>query len=77
MSFEIVLNVPSLFTVLFFFDYSREQLRQLISNLNAQKSKIKKSGIIVDGRKYNIKFTGTAECQMHEIDSTVLYCTVL
>lgn len=45
-------------TVLFFFDYSREQLRQPISNLNAQKSKIKKSGIIVDGRKYNIKFTG-------------------
>jgi hypothetical protein len=42
-----------------FLFFSREQLSKLISALNEQKGKIKKTGIVVDGRKYNIKFTGT------------------
>jgi len=36
----------------------REQLVQLIKNLNEQKRQIKRNGIIVDGKKYQIKFTG-------------------
>ena len=40
---------------LFFF---RRQLTQLISTLNEQKRKIKKNGVVVDGKKYQIKFTG-------------------
>ncbi len=41
------------------FFFSREELSKLISALNEQKAKIKKTGVVVDGRKYNIKFTGT------------------
>ena len=40
----------------FFFTF-RQQLTQLVSNLNEQKRKIK-NGIIVDGKKYQINFTG-------------------
>lgn len=39
----------------------REQLTQLISNLNEQKRKLKKSGIVVDGKKYHVKFTVTLD----------------
>lgn len=49
-----------------FFDYSRGYLKQLVSNLNAQKDKIKKSGITVDGKKYHIKFTGIVNAGVHE-----------
>ena len=38
---------------------AREQLTQLISNLNRQKKQIKESGIVVDGKKYLISFTGS------------------
>ncbi|KAL9970998.1 hypothetical protein ACROYT_G023472 [Oculina patagonica] len=39
----------------------REQITQLISNLNSQKAKIKKTGVMVDGKKYNINFTVTLD----------------
>lgn len=39
----------------------RDQLIQLISNLNEQKRKIKKNGIIVDGKKCQVKFTVTLD----------------
>ena len=39
--------------------YIRANLKQLIRNLNCQKNAIKKKhGIVVDGKKYNISFTG-------------------
>ena len=37
---------------------SRQSLRSLINNLNVQKATIKKKGMKVDGKKYNIRFTG-------------------
>ena len=36
----------------------RSNLKQLLENLNNQKDVIKKHGIWVDGKKYNISFTG-------------------
>ena len=39
--------------------FCRKQLTQLISNLNEQKDRIKKNGIVVDGKKYQIAFTGS------------------
>ena len=56
-----VFLTPKLFLIfVFFFCYFfSEQLTQLISNLNEQKRKLKKSGIVVDGKKYHVKFTGT------------------
>lgn len=36
----------------------RGNLKQLIRNLNSQKNHIKKHGIVVDGKKYSVKFTG-------------------
>ena len=57
------------------FDYSRGHLKQLISNLNVQKDKIKKSGITVDGKKYCVKFTGIVLAQLVEV--TVHQTTVL
>ena len=36
----------------------RGNLKQLIRNLNSQKNQIKKHGIVVDGKKYSVKFTG-------------------
>lgn len=45
-----------------YYNYSREQLKQLISNLNVQKCDIKKGGITVDGKKCHINFTGRWIC---------------
>lgn len=42
----------------FFYFQIRDNLKQLLRNLNSQKNCIKKHGIVVDGRKYKIKFTG-------------------
>lgn len=42
----------------FFFFQIRDNLKQLLRNLNSQKNCIKKHGIVVDGKKYKIKFTG-------------------
>ncbi|XP_020620057.1 uncharacterized protein LOC110057799 [Orbicella faveolata] len=39
----------------------RDNLKQLLRNLNSQKNCIKKHGIVVDGRKYKIKFTVTLD----------------
>ena len=36
----------------------RSNLKQLLENLNNQKDVIKKHGIWIDGKKYNISFTG-------------------
>ena len=44
-----------------FINFSREQLTQLITNLNEQKRKLKKSGVVIDGKKYHIKFTDVVE----------------
>jgi len=41
----------------YFFNF-RKSLKQLIAVLNNQKNEIKKSGLVVDGKQYNIKFTG-------------------
>ena len=38
--------------------FNRANLKQLLKNLNFQKNVIKKHGILVDGKKYNITFTG-------------------
>lgn len=39
----------------------RSNLKQLLRNLNHQKNAIKKYGIWVDGKKYNISFTVTID----------------
>lgn len=53
----------------FSYFFFRDQLVQLISNLNEQKGEIRKNGIIVDGKKYQINFTGTStlrrKCQTY------------
>ena len=49
--------VYSTFYVFFSFQI-RDNLKQLLRNLNSQKNCIKKHGIVVDGKKYRIKFTG-------------------
>ena len=36
----------------------RDDLRKLFLNLNKQKNKLKKMGIRVDGKHYNIRFKG-------------------
>ncbi|RMX35761.1 hypothetical protein pdam_00025353, partial [Pocillopora damicornis] len=41
--------------------FTKEQLKQLISNLNVQKCDIKKGGITVDGKKCHINFTVTLD----------------
>ena len=38
--------------------FIRSNLKQLLENLNYKKDVIKKHGIWVDGKKYNISFTG-------------------
>ena len=38
--------------------FIRSNLKQLLENLNNQKDVIKKHGIWVDGKKYNISFKG-------------------
>lgn len=43
-----------------FFFFVRSNLKQLLRNLNHQKNAIKKYGIWVDGKKYNISFTGNS-----------------
>ena len=40
------------------FSFDRETLVKQIQDLNCQKSSIKRHGVIVDGKKYQIKFTG-------------------
>ena len=40
-----------------FFSLIRSNLKQLLENLNNQKDVIKKHGIWVGGKKYNISFT--------------------
>ena len=37
--------------------FNRANLKQLLKNLNCQKDVIKKHGIFVDGKKYNVTFT--------------------
>jgi len=36
----------------------RKNVEALIRDLNAQKNAIKKNGLIVDGRHFQVKFTG-------------------
>ena len=36
----------------------REQVKQLIEKINAEKKDVKANGLIVDGIKYNINFKG-------------------
>jgi len=43
-----------------FLSIIRGNLKQLLKNLNCQKNHIKQHGVQVDGKSYNIKFTGTA-----------------
>ena len=42
------------------FFFVRSNLKQLLRNLNHQKNAIKKYGIWVDGKKYNISFKGNS-----------------
>ena len=42
--------------------------------MNAQKDKIKKSGITVDGKKYRVKFTGIVLAQLVEVNRSSNNC---
>lgn len=44
----------------FFIFFYRANLKQLLRNLNCQKNVIKKYGISVNGKNYNITFTGSS-----------------
>ena len=55
---SIVVHCRMLMVLIFFF--VRSNLKQLLRNLNHQKNAIKKYGIWVDGKKYNISFTGNS-----------------
>jgi len=52
-----VLKKLSILNVLYFI--FRNEIKGLVKHLNAQKNVLKKRGIKVDGREYNLKFTGT------------------
>ena len=48
-----------------FFYPSRESLKKLIVNVNRGKDILKKNGIVVDGKRYSVKFKGARNNSNH------------